>query len=248
MWHAVWSKLSKFFSGDIKQGTLLFVLFPLVVGSYFGVLALAVALFPEAYDWRTMSISKLLYPRLNPQFHLIAATGIAATGVLLIPFAGYIRRRLRMVSPNAVTVATALFAGGCVCLVFAGLVTSHPLHSVSTVPRLHERLARAAAIGVGVAIVIFNACAVKGYFKAATVTKQYRRSLLVSWNLLVLPAILVLVLRLMMFARLPSLNPLYQAWRGSAAWHLGFWEWVGSIAVFLFLLFAAWFLPEHAGD
>jgi hypothetical protein len=248
MRHAVWSKLSKFFSGDLKQSTLLFVLFPLVVGSYFGVLGLAVVLFPGAYDWRTMSISKLLYPRLNPQFHYVAAIGIAATGLLMIPFAGYIHRRSRTVCPVAAAVAAVLFAGGCICLIFAGLVSSHPLQGGSSVPRLHERLARAAAIGIGVGSIIFNACAIKDYFNPAAATKCYRRSLIISWSLLTLPAILVLVLRLVMFARLPSLDPFYQTWRGSIAWHLGFWEWVGSAAVILFLLCSAWLLPEHAGD
>lgn len=224
------------------------MLFPLVVGSYFGVLALAVALYPGDYDWHTTSISKLLYPRENPQFHSIAAAGIAATGLLMIPFAGYIRRRVRMASPVATGIATALFVGGCICLIFAGLVTSHPLHGASPVPRLHERLARAAALGISLGIMVFTACANKGYFNLATATTCYRRSLIVTWNLLTLPAILVLVLRLAMVARFASLTPFYQAWRDSAAWHLGFWEWVGSAAVILFLLCSSWLLPEHACD
>jgi hypothetical protein len=248
MRYGVWSRLAKFFSGDIRQRTLLFVLFPLVVVSYFGVLALAVMLFPGAYDWCTMSISKLLYPRLNPQFHYIAAIGIAVTGLLMIPFAGYIHRRSRTVSPIAAAVAAALFIGGCICLIFAGLVSSHPLHGGSPVPRLHEQLARAAAIGIGVGSIVFDACVIKGYFNPATTAKRYRRSLVISWNLLVLPAILVLALRLVMFARLASLDPFYRAWRGSVAWHLGFWEWVGSAAVILFLLCSAWLLPEHTND
>ena len=222
------------------------MLFPQVVGAYFGVLALAIALFPEDYDWRTTSISKLLYPRNNPQFHSIAAAGIAATGLLMIPFAGYIRRRVRMASPVAAAIATALFMGGCICLIFAGLVTSHPLHGASPVPRLHERLARAAALGISLGIIVFTACANKGYFNPATT--RYRRSLIVTWNLLTLPAILVPVLRLVMVARFESLKPFYQAWRNSAAWHLGFWEWVGSSAVILFLLCSAWLLPEQACD
>jgi hypothetical protein len=245
---AACSKLWTFFSGDIRRRTLLFVLFPLVVGSYFGVLALAVTLFPMAYDWRTMSISKLLYPQVNPQFHFVAAIGIAVTGLLMVPFAGYIHRRVRAAFPVASAIATALFAVGCICLIFAGLVTSHPLHGRSAVPRLHELLARAAAIGVGVAIMMFDVCAIKGYFNPDMTTKRYPGSLIVSWNLLVLSAILVLVLRLVMFARFVSLRPFYQAWRSSAAWHLGFWEWVGSAAVFLFLLCSAWLLPEHANE
>jgi len=29
-------------------------------------------------------------------------------------------------------------------------------------------------------------------------------------------------------------------------WHLAFWEWIGSAAVFLFLLSSALFLPEQS--
>ncbi len=248
MRQTAWMKLSKYLAGDIGRRTLLFVLWPLVVGSYFGVLALAVALYPAAYDWRTMSISKLLYPRNNPQFHFIAAAGIAATGLLMFPFAGYMRRRLRTAAPVGAAVAAVLFAGGCVCLVLAGLISSHPLHGGSAVPKLHEQLARAAGFGIGVGLILFDACAIKGCFKTAAVTTRYRRSLVVAWNLLTLPTILVLVLRLVKAAHMAALDPFYEAWRRSAAWHLGFWEWVGSAAVILFLFFAAWLLPELPGD
>jgi hypothetical protein len=242
------SKVSQWLTGDLRRRTLLSVLWPLVVVSYFGVLALAVALYPLAYDWRTMSISKLLYPRNNPQFHFVAATGIAATGLLMIPFAGYIRRRLRTAAPVGATIAAALFAGGCVCLIFSGLISSHPLHGSSAVPRLHEQLARAAGFGIGVGLIVFDACVIKGFFKPAMVTQRPCGRLLVAWNLITLPTILVLVLRLVKSAHMAALDPFYQAWQRSAAWHLGFWEWVGSAAVILFLFFAAWLLPEYAGD
>jgi hypothetical protein len=242
------SKLSKWLSGDVRRRTLLFVFWPLVVTSYFGVLALAVALYPATYDWRTMSISKLLYPRNNPQFHFVAAGGIAATGLLMVPFAGYIRRRLRTQAPVGAAVGAVLFAGGCICLIFSGLISSHPLHGSSAVPKLHEQLARAAGFGIGVGLILFDACAIKGYFKPATGTKRSPPSVLVCWSLLTLPTILVLVLRLVKSAHIAALDPFYQAWQRSAAWHLGFWEWVGSAAVILFLFFAAWLLPERPAE
>jgi hypothetical protein len=43
-------------------------------------------------------------------------------------------------------------------------------------------------------------------------------------------------------------NPVYQAIENRSLWHLGFWEWIGSIGVFLFLLGAAVFLPENGRD
>jgi hypothetical protein len=244
----VCSNLSRFISGEITRRTLLCVVFPLIIVSYFGMLALAIVLYPGGYDWRFMSVSKLLYPRNNPQFYSIASIGIVVTGLLMIPFAGYINRRLRSAAPVIANVATVAFAGGVVCTILAGLVSSHPLHGSSSLPKLHEILARAAAIGIGIGILVFNVCAVKAYCNPATEKNPVRRSLVVSWNLLTLPAILVVVVKLVMYARIQSLNPMFQALRNSAAWHLGFWEWIGSTAIILFLFCSALLLPEHAGE
>jgi len=246
--HMVWSNLARFCSGKLTRRTLLCVEVPLIVVSYFGMLAIAVALYPGGYDWRTMSISKLLYPQYNPHFYSIASIGVSVTGFLMVPFAGYINRRLRMAAPVMANIATAAFAGGCVCTILAGLVSSHPEHGVSSVPKLHELLARAAGIGIGIGIAVFNACAIKGYFKPSTEKKQVRRSLLVSWNLLTLPAILVVLVKLAVYARIQSLTPIFQSLRNTAAWHLGFWEWIGSAAGILFMFFAALLLPEYAGE
>ncbi len=243
--HIVWSNLARFCSGKLTRRTLLCVEVPLILVSYFGMLAIAVVLYPGGYDWRSMSISKLLYPRYNPHFYSIASIGIVVTALLMIPFAGYINRRLRMAAPVMASVATAAFAGGCVCMVFSGLISSHPEHGGSSVPKLHELLARAAAIGIGIGIAMFDVCAIKGYFNPSTEKKQVRRGLLVSWNLLTLPAILVVLVKLAVYARIQSLNPIFQALRNSAAWHLGFWEWIGSTAGILFLFCAALLLPEH---
>lgn len=78
---------------------MLRVVIPLIGVFYFGSLAVAVALFPKGYDWRTMSISKLLYPLVNPQYHFIPAVGVGVSAVLMLPFAGYIRRGLGANSP-----------------------------------------------------------------------------------------------------------------------------------------------------
>jgi hypothetical protein len=246
--HIVLEKLSRFFSGKITRRTLLVVVIPLILVSYFGILALAVLLFPAAYDWRTVTISKLLYPRNNPQFHSVASFGIVVTGFLVIPFAGYMNRRLRMAAPAVASVAATALAGGAVFLVFSGLISSHPAQGHATVPKLHEFLARIATIGIGAGLVLFDACAMKGHFHLPTGRKLYPRSLLILWNLAAIPAILVVAFKLAMYAHVQSLAPMARALRGTAAWHLGFWEWIGSAAVVLFLACAAWLLPEHPGD
>ena len=220
------------------------VVLPLILASYFGILALAAWLYPDRYDWRYLSISKLLYPLTNPQFHSIASFSVAVTGVLMLPFAGYIRRRLRGAFPNAATVGATLFFAGCLCLTLAGLIASHPAHGTARFPKLHEILARISVVAIGLGMAVFDACATKGYFRAAPGNGLHRRGLLISWNLLTLPVILVTVLWLAIRTFVKRTAPAYHAIATSAAWNVGFWEWPGSVVVFAFLVCSVLFLPE----
>lgn len=195
-----------------------------------------------------MSISKLLYPLYNPDFYPVASVSVVVTGLLLIPFAGYIHRRMRSGSPVIATIATAAFAGGAICMIFAGFISSHPLHGTSSLPKLHTILARAAGIGLSVGIMVFDACAVKKCFGSSNGRTPYKRSLLILWNLTTLPSLLVVSLWLLKYAHLHWLDQFYRTLHGTAAWHLGFWEWIGSAAVFLFLFSSALLLPEHAPE
>jgi len=70
--------------------TLLFVLIPLIFVFYFGTLITAIWLFPAAYNWRHKSISKLLYPQNNPEFHIIPSFGVAVIGLLALPSSGFL--------------------------------------------------------------------------------------------------------------------------------------------------------------
>jgi hypothetical protein len=241
-------KVLSFLRGDLTRRTMLFVLVPLIFASYFGTLGVAVLLYPDSYDWRYNSISRLLYPRNNPQFHYIATISIAASGALMAPFAGYIRRRLRGPTPTATTVGAVLFFTGCICLTLSGLISSHPEHGTSPFPKLHETLARISVIGMGVGMVVFNACATKGHFQAKPGNTPHRRSLLVSWNLLMLPAVLITVTWLVIRVFFKRSGAAHHAIVTSAVWNLGFWEWIGSVVGFLFLVCAALFLPQNNSE
>jgi hypothetical protein len=223
---------------------MLFVLVPLIIASYFGILGVAALLSPESYDWRYNSISQLLYARDNPEFHHIASICVACFGVLMIPFAGYIRRRLHSAAPRAATVGAVVFFAGCVCLTLAGLITSHPAHGMARLPKLHDILARLSAINIGVGMVVFNICGTKGYFRPKPGKPLHRRSLLVSWNLLTLPVVLISVAWLVISTYLKQSGPTYHAIVTSVAWKVGFWEWIGSPVIFLFLVCAVLFLPK----
>ena len=239
------SKLLRYLRGDLTRKTVLTVLLPLILLSYFGVLALAVLLYPDSYDWRYLSISKLLYPRNNPQFHYVAAISLAVTGALMLPFAGYIRRRLRGVSPRGAAVGATLFFAGCLCLSLAGAIASHPAQGTARFPKLHEILARVSVIGLGLGMAAFNACATKGYFRAGSGNALHRRGLLISWNLLIVPVILLAVSWLAIHSLLKRSAPAYHVIATSVAWNVGFWEWPGSVVVFAFLVCSVLFLPER---
>ncbi len=232
--------LDKFVTGNLSRKTLLLLSSTIFV-LYFGTLALAIRLFPGPYDWRRKSISKLLYPENNPRFHFIASFGIVVTGLLLIPFAGYISRRLRDVSPTAANFGAGALAVGAFCLILAGLIVSHPSHRGFALSHAHEVLARISAFAIAGGILAFYDCALRANFN-----DNHGRTLLVVWSILTLPAVLIALLRLVAAARLRWSNPIYSALKNPALWHLGFWEWIGSAAAFLFLVSAVLLLPEHS--
>jgi hypothetical protein len=226
-----------FLTGKLSRRTMLGVVMPLLGVAFYGSLALAVALFPQGYDWRTTSISKLLYPLLNPTHYFIPMTGIALTGLLLLPFAGYIRRGLGENS-SVVRAGAAFFFAGAICLILASVITSHPAEGRATIPKLHEVLARVAGIGLGAGMLLFEGAALPGWRRAG------RGWLVFWWSVLTGPALLVIVLALTLRLHLPALEPVARTLRHSAVWNLGFWEWIGSGLVIGFLVAAAWCLPE----
>jgi hypothetical protein len=233
--HTAVSHLIDFCSGRLKQRTLR-IFMPIILASYFGSLTFAIWMFPGPYDWRTRSMSKLLYPRNNPHFHAIVSVGIAVAGLLMIPFAGYIGRRLRVVSPVPAEIGALTFGVGAVSLILGALIVLQPF--------LHEMFARGAGICLGLGMLAFYSCALRGL--SVPPDERYAQlPIFLAWSLIVPPALLVLVLRLLAAAHFQWSNLIYRAIESRSLWHLGFWEWIGSTGVFLFLLGAALFLPEN---
>jgi hypothetical protein len=228
--------------GNAARRFLLRVWLPLIALSYFGTLTIAARLSPQAYDWRRKAISKLLYPGYDPKFHEVASLGVALSGLLMLPLADYIRRKLSKVAPRIVDAGAFSLALGALGLGLAGMIVSHPVHGTSTFPRLHEILARTAAFALGAGMVVLWACAARAYH-ASTRTSEWR-CLLVAWSVVTLPALSIVLLRAAAGVHLDWSNPLYQTLQNRALWPLGLWEWLGSAAVFLFLLSAVLFLPE----
>jgi hypothetical protein len=227
------SHLAAFCTGRIRQHTLRRIFIPLIVAAYFGSLILAIRLFPGPFDWRTRSMSKLLYAENNPRFHAIGSVGIAIAGLLMVPFAGFIGRRLRVISARAAGTGALVFGAGAVSLIFGALIVWQPYHEV---------FARSAGICLGVGLLAFYWCALR----ARSLPPDDRQAWLPifhAWSPIVLPTILVVMLRLIAGAHFQWSSPIYRALQNRSLWHLGFWEWMISIAVILFLYLATVFLP-----
>lgn len=241
-------RLFDFFSGNLSRRTLVSALVPLIFIFYFGTLILAVAVFPKSYDWRSSVISNLLSPRHNPEFHWLASLGLSLTGLLAIPFGGYIGHRLRPVSPLGANIGMASFIGGFTALILAAMIVTRHSHPILGGLGIHEILARTSALGLGIGIICFSWCAHQGSRAGLTDRRLYPRSLVVSWTILTFLALVTLTgcVCSVLIAKIgvPGLLPLYQLFRHSPFWRLAFWEWISSIAVFLFLASAALLLPR----
>lgn len=236
------------FSNGPKRQNLLNSLIPAIFVIYFGSLAAAIRLSPEAYDWRRKSISWLLYPRNDPSFHYIASLAVAVTGLLMVPFAAYIRARLRSTFTIFADLGALILGLGALLLTLAGLIVSHPYAGKARFPRLHEALARSAAFALGMGMLMLWLTAIKTWVISSATGALRLRRLLIAWSLLLVPAILVMALRLLAYAARGSSSGFLRTIGNRSLWHLGFWEWIGSGAVFLFLLSSALFLPDRAPE
>src|SRR6266403_6003911 len=76
----------------LHRKAVLRALLALIFLAYFGTLGLSAHIFPQNYDWRYRVISNLLSPRDNPRHYWLPASGLALTGLLMLPFARYLQR------------------------------------------------------------------------------------------------------------------------------------------------------------
>lgn len=227
----------------LYRKSVLAVLLALIFLSFFGTLGLSAWMFPRNYDWRYRVISNLLSPRDNPSHHWLPACGIVFAAVLMLPFARYLRRNLEIASPRAARVTSGALVAGIIALICACFIVPQHVHDVLGVRRLHEFVARSAAgfIAIGMLAGCWGAwkgCA-RGLFKAP---------LFWTWSLvtlLLLGGIFFSESLLLLTQLKPSWAiPIRSALRHSVFWHLGFWEWTGAAAVFVFLCATVFLTPR----
>jgi hypothetical protein len=224
--------------------SILSALLALIFLSFFGTLTLCASMFPKSYDWRYSVISHLLSPRDNPSHYRLAASGLALTGLLMLPFAGYLRRHLGMIAPRVALVCAGSFLAGIVALICACFVVPQHTHDVLRIRRLHELLGRSAAGFLALAMICGCWCAWKGRHKSRDAT-----CLFWTWSVLTLLPLAGIFCSeaLLLLTRLEPtwMQPVHAALRHSVLGHLGFWEWTGAVAVFAFLCAAVFLMPPQ---
>jgi len=224
----------------LYRKSTLTVLLALIFFSFFGTLTASAWMFPQNYDWRYRVISNLLSPRDNPNHYWLAASGLALTGFLMLPFAGHLRRHLGVSAPRMANLSAVTFTVGIIALICACFVVPQHTHDVFGVRRLHELLGRSAAGFFAIGMLCGCWCAWKGRDLLAP-------QLFWVWSLVtVLP-----LLGIFLSESLLLLTRLKYSWaisirgalRHSVFWHLGFWEWTGAVALFVFLCAAVFLTP-----
>jgi hypothetical protein len=222
------------------------VLLVLIAVSFFGSLGMAAWMFPHNYDWRYRVISNLLSPRDNPGHYWLPACGIILAAVLMLPFAGYLRRNLEIASPRTARVTAGALIAGIVALICACLVVPQHMHDVFGIRRLHEFIARSAAGFIAIGMLTACWCAWRGFRK-----NLLQGRLFCAWSLVTLLPLAGIFLSesLLVLTRLKPewAMPIRNALRHSVFWHLGFWEWSSSAAVFVFLCAAVFLIPAANG-
>jgi len=224
-----------------RRKSVLEFLLGIIFVSFFGTLAVSASMFPGHYDWRYRVISNLLSPRDNPAHYWLPVIGVTIAGLSLLPFARHLEQRLKVISRWGAKVTGLGFLLGGLGLVCAALIVPQHVHAALGLRRPHELLARAAAGFIALGMIAACWCAVQGCGHLLP------WPLVWTWVLLTLLPLSGLLCSELLFLfthlRLAWAGPVRSLLKQTVFWHLGFWEWSGAVAVFLFLCASVFLMP-----
>lgn len=239
------------FAGHVSQTALLTRLLPLSVASFFGMLIAAASYFPNGYDWRARVISKLTSPRDNPEGCWLASLGIMAAMLLALPFAGYVMQRLHAITPRLARSAGLAFASGFVLLLLA--VIAQLAQPVIGLRKMHQLLAGASGVIFSIGMLCCCASALKDRLRCFGGQVSLPGALSSFWlALTLLPAAFPVAIGILVLlgraADLAWVEDFRQSFRHTAFWQLAFWEWIGAVVAFAFLIGSVRLLPASCGE
>jgi len=228
---------------------LLTILLPLSIASFFGTVIVGAFFFSVPYDWSVRAISDLTSPRDNPDAYWLPCLGLAVSAVLALPFAGYVERRLRGIAPRLARPTGIAFALAFILLLLTGIVVPQDVLPVFGWHGMHEFLARSSALAFSVGMVCCCACALGDRFRIFGGQRSLGTTLSYYWGwVTLLPVSCAIILGALQFLG----HQADQAWaeqarmsfRHTVMWHLAFWEWIGSVTFFMFMVVTVLLLPE----
>ena len=236
----------RYFAGHVTRTLLLAVLLPLSFASLFGALIVAARFFPTSFDWRVRVISKLTSPYDNPSGCWLAASGIMAAMLLILPFAGYVAHRLHVIDPRVAGSTGTAFASGFVLMFLCvALQLAQPVIGLRW---LHGFLGAASAAGFIVGMFCCSAYAIQERLRCARQRGQLSGMLVFSWmSLTLVPVLCLAVIGVLVLlgqhAGLVWAEDIRQSFRHTMLWHLAFWEWIGVALGYVFLALTVLLLP-----
>ena len=229
----------------VTEGGGRFALLAALFASYFGSLSVGSLHFPHEYDWRRNVISNLLSPRDNPQWYWLPSAGVTLAGLCMLPLTGWIDAQLGDgESKLARRVRRPAFRIGIACLILSAVVAPQHVRTVMGIRHAHEAFARASAAGLGLGMLA--ACGSAGLEEGRGAKRKLLRMV---WRATTVAPIAGAISSgvIVGLSHLHGVGP--AGWlRGTLFWRLAFWEWMGSVAVFLFFASSVFMLGDPAAN
>ena len=207
--------------------------------AYFASLLYAASAYPSGYDWRHIVVSNLANPNDNPGAWRIAADGMAVTGIFLALLGPEVRRPLHSLAPKWTAWACGFFVLGGILLTVSALITPGH-HALLGIGKAHAKIAQAAGVGFGIGM----ACTLPALLRLPPRHAWVRAA---GITIVVVPMTFFLLCRIFVpiieaHAPLDQQAAIHHSLEGS----LAFWEWIGSVSVYAFLILVTLGLPDSA--
>ncbi len=237
------NRFKKLFTGDISRRFVIRRLLPLLLCLFFGGILLSDLYYPAFYDFRYLTISELMNPILNPDGRYFLSVALIVCGIFLIPIAGYLYRKMKVICLNTAKAGKIFMLIGIVGLIFLGFIPD-----TDELDPYHQAAAAGIACGM-----IFSFLAWWLIMRHDTQPKyggkrQFNRQLMVAGMILMWCAIGGMLLsqgiRFIVTGDLSYVVLSCQAPGSSPILSIALWEWVFFMAFVGYLILLMLMVPD----